>query len=102
MELALTGKQLSAVDAHRLGLINQVVAPGTAVSAARQLAAEIAACGPLAVAATKQIVQDSPRWPAAEAFERQSELTAPVRSSADAVEGARAFTEKRAPVWTGS
>ena len=39
---------------------------------------------------------------AAEAFERQSELTGPVRSSADAVEGARAFTEKRAPVWTGS
>jgi len=102
MELALTGKQLSAADADRLGLINKVVAPGNAVAAAKELAAEIAACGPLAVAATKKILQDSPSWPAAEAFERQLELTNPVRSSADAVEGARAFTEKRPPVWTGA
>ncbi|PZH18844.1 enoyl-CoA hydratase [Streptomyces sp. NTH33] len=102
MELALTGKQISAVEAERLGLVNKVVAPGTAVAAATELAAEVAACGPLAVAATKKILQDSPSWPVAEAFERQSELTEPVRSSADAVEGARAFTEKRAPVWTGS
>ena len=102
MELALTGKAISAVDAARLGLINKVVPPGTAVAAAMELAAEVAACGPLAVAVTKQILQDSPSWQAAEAFERQSELTQPVRSSADAVEGARAFTEKRRPVWTGA
>ncbi|MBB3085541.1 crotonase/enoyl-CoA hydratase family protein [Geodermatophilus sabuli] len=102
MELALTGKTISAVDAERLGLVNKLVAPGTAVAAATELAAEVAACGPLAVAATKQILQDSPGWPAGEAFARQSELTEPVRSSADAVEGARAFTEKRPPAWTGS
>ena len=102
MELALTGKPISALDAERLGLINKVVAPGTALAAAMDLAAEVAACGPLAVAVTKQILQDSPSWPAAEAFERQSKLTQPVRSSADAIEGARAFTEKRPPVWTGT
>ncbi|WP_328810497.1 crotonase/enoyl-CoA hydratase family protein [Rhodococcus sp. NBC_00294] len=102
MELALTGRRFPVDEAHRLGLINRVTAPGTAFSAALELAAEIAACGPLAVAATKQIVQQGPGWPAAEAFERQAEFAAPVRSSADAVEGARAFTEKRAPVWTGS
>jgi enoyl-CoA hydratase len=102
MELALTGKTISAVDAERLGLVNKLVAPGTAMAAAADLAAEVAACGPLAVAATKQILQESPSWPAGEAFARQAELTEPVRSSADAVEGARAFTEKRPPVWTGS
>ena len=102
MELALTGKTISAPEAARLGLINKVVPPGTTVAAAMELAAEVAACGPLAVAVTKQILQESPGWPAAEAFERQSELTQPVRSSADAVEGARAFTEKRRPVWTGA
>lgn len=102
MELALTGQQLSARDAGRLGLINRVVPAGGALAAAAELAAEVAACGPLAVAATKKILQESPSWPADEAFERQSELTAPVRSSADAIEGARAFTEKRAPVWTGA
>jgi enoyl-CoA hydratase len=102
MELALTGKTLSAVDAAGLGLINKVVPPGTAVAEAKELAAEVAACGPLAVATTKRILQDSPSWPPAEAFERQGVLTEPVRSSADAVEGARAFTEKRPPVGTGS
>ncbi|QSE85875.1 crotonase/enoyl-CoA hydratase family protein [Rhodococcus koreensis] len=102
MELALTGKNMSAREAAERGLVNRIVEPGTAVAAALELATEIAACGPLAVAATKQIIQDSPSWPAAEAFARQSELTAPVRSSADAIEGARAFTEKRAPVWTGA
>jgi enoyl-CoA hydratase len=102
MELALTGKQLSAVDAERLGLVNKIVEPGAAVAAATQLAAEVAACGPLAVAATKRILQESPDWSTADAFERQAEVTEPVRSSADAVEGARAFTEKREPVWTGS
>jgi len=102
MELALTGKTISAVDAERLGLVNKVVSSGTAVAAAAELAAEVAACGPLAVAATKQILRDSPSWPADEAWQRQSQLTEPVRSSADATEGARAFTEKRQPVWTGS
>lgn len=102
MELALTGKNLSATDAERLGLVNRVVAPGTAIAAATELAAEIAANGPLAVAATKQILQESPSWPAGEAFERQGKLTGPVRTSSDAREGALAFTEKRAPVWTGA
>ena len=102
MELSLTGRQISAAEAQRLGLVNKLVSPGTAVEAAHELAAEIASCGPLAVAATKRILQESPSWPAAEAFERQFALTAPVRSSADAKEGARAFTEKRAPVWTGA
>ncbi|MEU2003389.1 crotonase/enoyl-CoA hydratase family protein [Rhodococcus sp. NPDC019627] len=102
MELSLTGRQISVSEAERLGLVNRMVAPGTAVEAALELAGDVAACGPLAVAATKRILQDSPGWPAGEAFERQSELTAPVRSSADAKEGALAFTEKRAPVWTGS
>lgn len=102
MELALTGKQLSAADAERVGLVNRLVAPGTVLEAAKQLAAEVAACGPLAVAATKRILQESPSWAPDEAFARQSQITEPVRSSADAKEGALAFTEKRAPVWTAS
>jgi enoyl-CoA hydratase len=102
MELALTGRQLSAVEAHRLGLINRLVPAGEAVAAALELASEVAACGPLAVAATKQIITHSRDWPATEAFARQAEFTEPVRSSADAREGALAFTEKRPPVWSGS
>lgn len=102
MELALTGKPLSAADAERLGLINKLVPAGGALAAATELAREIAENGPLAVATTKQILQDSPSWAADEAFQKQSELCEPVRSSADAREGARAFTEKRRPVWIGA
>ncbi|MFF5989448.1 crotonase/enoyl-CoA hydratase family protein [Prauserella flavalba] len=101
MEAALTGRRFPADEAAEHGLLNRLVPAGMALEGARELAAEVAACGPLAVAATKRIVRDSPRWPAAEAFDRQRELSEPVRSSADAAEGARAFAEKRDPVWTG-
>jgi enoyl-CoA hydratase len=102
MELALTGKPLSAVDAARLGLVNKLIHTGSALAAATELAREITGNGPLAVATTKQILQESPSWAADEAFQKQSELCEPVRSSADAVEGAQAFTEKRRPVWVGA
>ncbi|MCF2530274.1 crotonase/enoyl-CoA hydratase family protein [Yinghuangia soli] len=101
MELALTGDHFSAADAHRYGLVNRLTEPGGALGAARELAARIAANGPLAVAATKEIIVASADWPADEAFERQSEILRPVFGSADAREGAVAFAEKRPPVWRG-
>ncbi len=101
MELALTGEFISARRAYEIGLINAVVAPGTALEAARALAARIVANGPLAVAASKRIIVESRDWPAAEAFKRQSAVAAPIFSSEDAIEGSRAFAEKRAPNWKG-
>jgi enoyl-CoA hydratase len=102
VELALTGERLQAVDAERYGLVNRLTTPGQALTGARALAELVAANGPLAVAATKQILHESRHWPAAEAFHRQRELSEPVRRSDDAREGARAFLEKRAPVWNGN
>jgi enoyl-CoA hydratase len=101
MELALTGDPLPAVDAHRLGLVNALTAPGRALDGARSLAARIAANGPLAVAATKQVITQQQDWDSAEAWDRQEPIVRPVFGSDDAREGARAFAEKRAPVWTG-
>ena len=71
------------------------------MAGALELAAAIAANGPLAVRATKRILVESPSWPAAEAFDRQREISLPVRDSDDAREGATAFREKRKPVWRG-
>lgn len=99
MELALTGEFISAQRAYELGLINAVVAPGTALDAAKALAARIVANGPLAVAASKRIIVESRDWPAAEAFKRQSAIAAPIFASEDAIEGSTAFAEKRAPNW---
>ena len=101
MELALTGDPLSATDAHRLGLVNKLTEPGGALDGARALAARIAANGPLAVAATKQIITQQQDWDMSDAWGRQQSFARPIFGSEDAKEGARAFAEKRAPVWTG-
>lgn len=99
MELALTGEPIDAERAAVLGLVNRLAEPGGAVAAARELAAQIAANGPLAVAASKRVLVEAPGWPEDERWARQAAIVGPVRASEDAKEGARAFAEKRAPVW---
>jgi enoyl-CoA hydratase len=101
MELALTGEFMDCARAKGLGLINKVTAKGGALEGARQLAASIAANGPLAVRATKQILAGGTGWPVEERFARQRAFIDPVFASEDAKEGPRAFAEKRAPKWTG-
>ena len=101
MELALTGDPLPAADAHRLGLVNKLTAPGQALAGALALAERIAANGPLAVAATKQIVGQQFDWQLAEVWEKLEPIMRPAFQSKDAREGALAFAEKRAPVWQG-
>ena len=62
----------------------------------------IARNGPLAVAATKRILAECRDWSLDEEFDRQREISVPVRQSADAREGALAFKEKRLPRWTST
>ncbi|MEH6518337.1 MAG: crotonase/enoyl-CoA hydratase family protein [Halioglobus sp.] len=101
MELALTGDFISAQRAYDLGLINQVVPSGTALDAAKALAAKIAANGPLAVAASMQVVSSAQDWTSDIMIDKQNEIVMPVFVSEDAIEGATAFAEKRAPNWKG-
>jgi enoyl-CoA hydratase len=102
MELILTGRPLPADEAAQLGLVTSVAPTGGALETALELAASIAANAPLAVATSKRVIQDSADWSTSELFERQRPLIEPIRQSNDAKEGARAFAEKRAPVWTAS
>jgi len=101
MEVALTGARVPAGRLEAAGLINRLVPAGEALAQARVLAAEIGRNAPLSLAATKRIVAESADWPLAEAFDRQGEIAGPVFFSADAMEGAVAFAEKRPPVWRG-
>ena len=101
MDLALTGDFIDAERASGLGLINPVGPAGTALDAAKKLAAKIAANGPLAVAMSKKVVTEQQDWSGEEMFKNQNDIVMPVFRSADAIEGATAFAEKRAPNWTG-
>ena len=97
VEMALTGREVSAVRLHELGLVNVLVRSGEALTSALALAVEIAANSPAAVQASNQVLRAAPTWRADEQWERQRILVEPVWSSPDATEGARAFAEKRQP-----
>ncbi|HYF25624.1 MAG TPA: crotonase/enoyl-CoA hydratase family protein [Baekduia sp.] len=99
MELALTGELVVAERLHELGAVNRLVEPGAALEQALELAGLVAANGPLALRASKAVLQRQWSWTDEEFFERQAAIVDPVQQSEDAREGARAFTEKRAPVW---
>jgi enoyl-CoA hydratase/carnithine racemase len=99
LELIMTGTPVTADRAHEIGLVNHVVPAGTTLARARELAEVIAANAPMAVRAAKAVATRSAHWQDGEAFLLQRKYTDPVRDSADAAEGARAFVEKRSPVW---
>ena len=101
MEMALTGDPISAERGAEIGLVNRLAEPGEAVAVARELAASIAANGPLALDASKRILQEQGDWSEDEGWQRQGEIAGPVFGSEDAREGATAFSEKRDPVWKG-
>jgi enoyl-CoA hydratase len=100
MELALTGDFISAGRAYEIGFVNRLTA-GAAIDAALELAAQVASNGPLALIATKRIINERPDWSASEMWAKQAEIAMPVVTSADAREGSMAFAEKRKPNWTG-
>ncbi len=101
MELALTADPITAQQAHEWGLVARVTAPGEAVEGALQLAERIARNAPLAVAASKQIINGTHGLTDADAWRYQQPLFESVFGSEDAKEGSTAFAEKRPPVWRG-
>lgn len=101
MELALTGDAVDAERAERLGLVNHLCEDGRALETARQLAERITANAPLALQVSKRLVRDSYTWSDDEWPTRQLPHITEVMGSEDAIEGSRAFAEKRPPRWTG-
>lgn len=103
MEMALTGDNITAAEAHELGMVSRLTEVGGAVDAAVALAERIAQNAPLAVAASKQLVRAASQGhDEDELWEMQNPLMGTVFSSNDAKEGPKAFAEKRPPEWTGT
>jgi crotonobetainyl-CoA hydratase len=105
LEYLLTGRRLSAAEAAGWGLVNRVVPAADLMQAAAELAGAICAAAPLAVAAVLEILRETEGTEVRRGFQilRGGELAAyrTMLDSADAREGARAFTERRQPVWRG-
>ncbi len=101
MEILLTGDHFPATEALRIGLIGRVVGDGQALAVAREIAARIAANGPLAVQAVKRSVQETEGLPEAQALEIERQIGQAVFMSEDAREGPKAFKEKRTPEFKG-
>jgi enoyl-CoA hydratase/carnithine racemase len=102
MGMILTGKPITAPEAARLGLVNQVVPARDLMATACTLAQTIAECSPLSVQASKQAALEGLGRPLAEAIFATYPAVQRLFASADALEGPRAFAEKRKPSWKGS
>ncbi|MEM9564667.1 MAG: enoyl-CoA hydratase-related protein [Actinomycetota bacterium] len=101
MGYLLSGRHLSATRAYEIGLVNEVVPMAELDTAVDAWVADILACSPVAVRATKQSALEAMHLSLAEANRHVAPWEVRRRTSADAVEGPRAFAERRAPEWTG-
>jgi enoyl-CoA hydratase len=96
-DLLLTGRHITAAEALSIGLIGHVVPDGQALEAALEIAAAIAANGPVAVRAILRVIRETEGMPENEAFTFEAKVGMTVFGSEDAKEGPRAFAEKRQP-----
>src|SRR5579862_1958393 len=103
VEFLMTGRWMDVTEAKHWGLINHIVPKGTGLARAREIAQQLAAGPPLLFPAIKQLLRHSEMVAEHEAFELHDSLDAVQRvlRSDDLLEGARAFSEKRTPRWTG-
>ncbi|WP_020106132.1 enoyl-CoA hydratase/isomerase family protein [Nocardia sp. 348MFTsu5.1] len=102
MEILLTGKPITAQRAYEIGLVNRVAEPEALLDAAIKLATDILAGAPLSVKAARDTVMIATEMGRSDALAAARTAAEDCYNSADAQEGPTAFSQKRAPVWTGN
>ena len=101
MGMILSGRRISAEEAHRIGIVNEVVRSERLMQIAEGWANDILKCAPLSVRASKQMAMTGQDLPLDIALKREYTEFEKAVNSADQQEGAKAFAEKRQPDWTG-
>jgi len=100
-DLLMSGRVFDANEAHRYGLVNEVVAPERLLARARELASQLMENSPQSVRATKKLVNGFITEILDRQIEQAIEENAGIRQTADFREGIRSFLEKRKPLWSG-
>jgi enoyl-CoA hydratase len=101
LKMILTGEAITAEEAFRLGLVDEVVAPGQLLARAEQIAQTIAGMAPLAIRDSIRAVNSGYDLPLASGLELEASLFGLACSTDDKEEGTKAFLEKRTPTWNG-
>jgi E-phenylitaconyl-CoA hydratase len=101
MQMALTGERIAAAEAHRIGLVTQVVEPEALMDRALALAQAVAANAPLAVQAIKKLSRQTQHLSEADAQQLTELYWGVLRDTEDRLEGRKAFAAKRSPAYTG-
>ena len=101
MYILLTGDRIQPEDAHRYGLVHEVLEPAQLMPRAVEIAGMIAANAPLSIEGTKAVAQQWRQLQVDESYRFGQWVGRTVLDSEDAKEGPRAFAEKREPVWRG-
>jgi enoyl-CoA hydratase/carnithine racemase len=101
LKMQLTGEQIDAAEALRMGLVSEVVAPEELVATAERYADAIISNGPLGVRSAKESMLRSLGRALEDALRFENILFATLTRTEDFKEGPRAFSEKRPPVWKG-
>ncbi|MBF8185010.1 enoyl-CoA hydratase/isomerase family protein [Nonomuraea sp. K274] len=101
MQMLLTGDRIDAAEAHRVGLVSEVLPAGELLRRAREVADRIARNAPLAVRAVKRLATEGPDLPLERGLDLESYVWGLLRDTEDRIEGRKAFAEKRAPRFQG-
>lgn len=101
MRLILTGERIDAQEAHRIGLVSEIVPEDELVTSAVELARRISEGGPLALAYAKEAIRRGVELPIADGLRLEADLATLLTNTADRLEGAAAFRERRRPSYRG-